>query len=61
MLRHFKVDNTKKLARIQSQERETLMITIVEYAQPFALITLAGFVAYVVQAVLASIFSIIND
>ena len=47
--------------RIQTQERENLMITPIEYVQLFALIAFAGFISYTVHEVSNAIDSILQD
>jgi hypothetical protein len=47
--------------KIEKQERETLMITPIEYVQLFALIAFAGFISYTVHEVANAIDSILHD
>lgn len=48
-------------ATIQTQERETLMLTIIDYVQLFALITGCAFISYTVHEVANAIDSMLHD
>ena len=61
ILANIGIDILEKFARIQSQERENLMLTFLDYVELFALIGFCAFITYTVHEVGNAIHSMLHD